>query len=118
MPASRHSARRLPYGQAGGYASNPTVAYDKLYFISGEDDNPYEDTFVSFAADGTFWAGDIGDDRTLHLRATDCSYIEQIAFSQHSYNAWVDANAPTRVFNKYLEYEVDYSKPLGGTNGF
>ncbi len=96
------------YGLAGGYAANGVaVQTNKFWFFNGQ----INDTFLSFASDGTFWVGDGGNHRALHFSAT-CNYLEQIMYQPHSYAACVDQNNPSRVFNQFLEFNVDYTKPL------
>ncbi|MGD0812857.1 MAG: hypothetical protein ABSA83_04580 [Verrucomicrobiota bacterium] len=96
------------YGLAGGYASNGVaVTTNKFWFYNGEA----EGTFLCPAADGSFWVGDGGNNRAMHFSA-GCKYIEQIMYQAHSYLASVDRNNPSRVFNQFLEFRVDYTKPL------
>ena len=33
-------------------------------------------------------------------------------YQPHSYMACVDQNNPSRIFNQFLEFKVDYTKPL------
>jgi hypothetical protein len=96
------------YGLAGGYQSNGVaVATNKFWFTDAEND----ETFLCFAPDGSFWVGDGGNDRSLHFSA-NCNYIEQIMYQQHSYLGYVDQNNPSRVFSRFLEFNVNYTKPL------
>lgn len=103
------------YGEKGGYQTGDAdVRADKFWFFNGESesDNPKEDTFIAFESDGSFWLGDGGNNRTLHFSSSR-SYIKQLMWTPHSHIASVDVNNPTRVFNQFLEYKVDYSKPIG-----
>ena len=96
------------YGLAGGYQTNGiTVQTNKFWFNNGETN----DTFLCFAPDGSFWVGDGGNFRSIHFSAA-CNYLEQIMYQPHSYIACVDQNNPSRVFNQFLEFKVDYTKPL------
>lgn len=96
------------YGLPGGYQTNgATVSTDKFWFYNGEADG----TFLCFAPDGSFWVGDGGNNRALHFSAARV-YIEQIMYQPHSYITAVDQTDPTRVFNQFAEFKVDYSKPL------
>ena len=93
------------YGQAGGYQANGVaVTTDKFWF----DVEGGEDTFVCFASDGSFWVGDGGNHRSLHFSAAR-DYLEEIMFQPHSYMTCVDQNNPARVFNQFLEFNVDYT---------
>jgi DNA-binding beta-propeller fold protein YncE len=93
------------YGVEGGYRSgDPRVADDKLW-LAGDP------TYVAFAADGSFWFGDPGNVRNLHLSAAR-EVVERIMFLPKTYIATVDPAAPSRVFRHFLEFEVDYSAPI------
>ena len=101
------------YGQAGGYATDATVANDKFYFSDLDGINR---SFVNFAPDGTFWVGDPGNNRSMHLTGNR-TYINQIMFMPHFYACTVDPNNPTRAFADYLEFKIDYTKSLDPNNG-
>jgi len=97
------------YGLAGGYQANGVaVAINKFWFFDGENDG----TFLCFAPDGSFWVGDGANNRSLHFSA-NLNYLEQIMYQPRSWTACVDQNNPCRVFNQFMEFKVDYSKPLG-----
>lgn len=102
------------FGQAGGYFNDPAVTNDKFYFsdLSGG----IHDSFIAFQPDGSFWAGDVGNYRALHFSANR-KYIEQLMFLRHNYSIAADPNNPSRVFAEYLEFKIDYSKPLLPNNG-
>src|SRR5260221_241975 len=102
------------FGQIGGYLNDPTVANDKFYFsdLSGS----IHESFIAFQPDGSFWVGDIGNYRTLHFSAAR-NYVEQMMFLRHNYSIAVDPTNPSRVFAEYLEFKIDYSKPLAPNNG-
>jgi hypothetical protein len=106
------------YGQTGGYISNgPTVTNDKFWFTTGQGySDSVEDTFVSFAPDGTFWVGDGDNGRTLHLDSAR-TVLDIVSTGHCNYVTSVVSNQSTRVFNGLHEYLIDYSKPLAGTNG-
>jgi hypothetical protein len=96
------------YGLAGGYQSNGVaVATNKFWFYDGENDG----TFISFAPDGSFWVGDGANHRCMHFSAAR-AYLEQIMYQPHSWLACVDQSNPSRVFNQFMEFNVDYTKPL------
>jgi hypothetical protein len=105
-------------GVAGGYATGPAVTNTKFQFqsmigFSGGG------AFVRYVpADGSFWLADPGNCRCLHFSAGNSpTYIEQIAFIPAFYACWVCYNDPTRVFVQYLEFKIDYTKPLAFGNG-
>jgi Secretion system C-terminal sorting domain len=102
------------FGQAGGYLNNPNVANDKFYFsdLSGG----IHESFIAFQPDGSFWVGDIGNYRALHFTANR-TYLDRLMFLRHNYSVTADPNNPSRVFAEYLEFRIDYSKPLAPDNG-
>ncbi|WP_173809428.1 malectin domain-containing carbohydrate-binding protein [Hymenobacter caeli] len=98
------------YGQAGGYVANGSaVRNDKLWF---ENSVTSETAFITVLPDHSFWVSDIGNNRCLHFSATR-AYLEQVMYQPFSYTTSVDANDPTRVFSDFLEFKVDYTKPIG-----
>jgi len=105
---NRSGASVWTYGLPGGYPTNgAAVTNNKFWFWDGENAG----TFLCFAPDGSFWVGDGGNHRCLHFSAA-LNYLEQIMYQPHSYVACVDQTDPTRVFNQFLEFKVDYTKPL------
>ena len=92
------------FGAAGGYTT-PEVSNNKLAFLTNK-------TFITILSDGSFWVADGRNDRVLHLSASR-AYIEQIMYLPADYVATSDPNNPSRVIgHNWLEFEVDYSKPL------
>jgi hypothetical protein len=92
-------------GYPGGYRDGrPDVATDRFSFSAGP-------TYVAFQADGSFWLGDTGNARNLHFSARR-KYLGEIMFMPGTYHVAVDLAHPSRVFNRYLEFAVDYSVPL------
>jgi hypothetical protein len=105
------------YGKEGGYASDPTVSYDKFYFTDNRQTfNRYAQTFIAFQPDGSFWVGDPGNARTLHF-SPERKYLDKIMYLPASYTCVADPNNPHRVFSDYLEFKVDYDKALKPNNG-
>lgn len=90
-------------GERGGYTNSPVVTNDKFYF----DDK----VFVAFQDNGSFWVGDGGNFRVQHY-SSKRAFIERIMYLPASYNVRVDQNNPSKVFNNYLEFKIDYTKPL------
>lgn len=101
-------------GQEGGYASNATVSDVKFMFEQFTASEPL--AFIAFAPDGSFWLGDSGNCRALRF-GTNRTVVDRIMFLPKTYNSTVDSNDPTRVFAGFLEFKVDYSKPLAPNNG-
>ena len=97
------------FGQAGGYQTgDATVADDKFWFLNWAT----EDSFISIQDDGSFWLGDGGNQRNMHFSSSR-AYIDQIAYTPHSYSASVDRNNGQRVFSDFLEYNINYGAPAG-----
>lgn len=101
------------FGQVGGYFVDATVTDDKFYFSDARRVLP---TFIAFQADGSFWVGDPGNSRSQHYTAGR-NLINRIMYLGASYKASVDMNNPVRVFSDYLEFKIDYAKPLQPGNG-
>ena len=101
------------YGQAGGYATGPAVSNDKFYW---SETRGVLGTFIAFQSDSTFWVGDAGNNRAQHFSFSR-TFLDNIMYVPHFYSSVVDPNNTTRVFADYVEYQVDYSKPLGHANG-
>ena len=102
------------FGQAGGYLTNATVANDKFYW---NDARGTYAAFVAFTPNGTFWAGDYGNNRVQHYDVNN-NYLARIQWIPVFYNIGVDYGNTTRVFADMKEYQVDWTKPLdNGTNG-
>jgi hypothetical protein len=110
IKAYDHSGNALwTYGLPGGYPTNGVaVATNKFWF---RNDSEGDGTFLCFAPDGSFWVGDGANDRSLHFSAS-LNYLEQIMYQPHSYVACADLSNPSRVFDQFLEFSVDYTKPL------
>jgi len=96
---------RWTYGLPGGFRDGtPQVTNERLWLSA-------DATYIAFQADGSFWFGDPGNARNLHLSAQR-KYLGQIMYMPRSYHAAVDPLKPSRVFNRFLEFSVDYSQPL------
>jgi hypothetical protein len=99
-------------GRQGGYANDPRVADDKLFFGASHD---RERTALGVAAEGSVWTVDTQNNRILRLR-TDAQppgrSDSQIAYLPHSYASTVDHGNPRRVFSNFLEFEVEGNSPL------
>lgn len=101
-------------GQYNGYASSAKVENDKFYFW--DNNMNVVKGFVSFGTDGSIWVGDCGNNRMIHFTAAG-AYIEHIMYMPMSYSSSVNVSDPTRIYSDFLEFKVDYSKTLEGTNG-
>lgn len=105
---SSRGERLWTYGERDAYRDGrPQVTPERLWLSAGK-------TYVAFAPDGSFWFGDPGNDRNLHL-SPERHYREQLMYLPASYHCAVDAAHPRRVFSGYLEFDVDYAKPLASS---
>ena len=103
-----HGAALWTYGLPGGYQSNGVaVATNKFWFSY----NGVDQTFLCFAKDASFWVGDEENHRSLHFSSA-AQYIEQIMYQPLSHSSCIDQNNNSRIFNQFLEFNVDYTKPL------
>ncbi len=102
-------------GGLGGYLTNPDVTNYKFYFTDNVS-TFYQFAAISYCEDGTFWVGDTGNRRLMHYTAGR-TFIESMMYLPRPYSAQVVMGDSSRVFTKYMEFAIDYSKPLGGTNG-
>ena len=106
-----HGNPAWQFGSPKGYQiAGPEVRVDRLWLSSDASDPAY----IAFQPDGSFWVGDPGNARNLHFSA-DRHYLGQIMYLPVSYHVVVDPAAPGRVFNRYLEFSVDYSLPLASS---
>lgn len=99
-------------GNEGGYLKDATVTDTKFYL---KDIRSEKLTYLAYLPNGSFYVGDVGNLRTQHYSASR-SFIDRIMFLQNVYNTSVDKSNPKRVFSDFLEFEVDYSKPMGASN--
>jgi hypothetical protein len=118
--STANGSLRWTLGQAKGYASDPAVGDDKFCFINTKSFETSEygqaQPYLAYQPDGSFWVGDVGNLRSQHFSATR-SYLNQVAYLGYFYSCAVDPNAPQRVFANYLEFAVDYTRPLAPNNG-
>lgn len=110
-------------GQANGYTTDPAVTSDKFWFWNPEARR--ELASIAFQPDGTFWVVDTMNDRMMHFQLGSTAgalptYQNYIGFYGRLLEIALDSNNPTRLFasakGRWLEYAVDYSLALGGTN--
>ena len=107
------------YGQEGGYSAagaTPGVSSQKFWFfpasVPGENGGS-GGAPLAFTNDeaGTFWVGDPGNKRLLHL-ARDGTEIEEVMFIPRSYKAATDWANTSRIFCNFLEFSCDLTKPI------
>lgn len=97
-------------GEYNAYPLGGTqVRNDKFWFYDG---GMGEKAFVCIVKDHTFWVSDPFNHRVLHFSGGIPTYIDQIITQPANYGMGIDANDPTRIFNGYQEFSVDYTKPL------
>ncbi len=98
------------HGQSGGYANGPRVTPDKFYWAFIDQGRTHITTYLQFQPDGTWWVGDTFINRSLHFNMQR-QLLHEIDYQPHTYMASVDPNNGSRVFNRFTEYHVDYTKP-------
>lgn len=108
-------------GQPNGYMQDAAVSDDKFYFSDirglelpvfyGRIAKGVDVTYIAFQHDSTYWLGDSGNGRNLHFDQTH-KLIDRLMYLPHCFNSGVDKSNSTRVFANYLEFQVDYSKPV------
>lgn len=101
---------RWTHGQQGGFANGPRVTPDKFYWIFQDQGQTRVTTFLQFQPDGTWWVGDTFLSRSLHFDMNQ-QLLHEINYQPHTYMATADVGNGARVFNRFTEYHVDYSKP-------
>jgi hypothetical protein len=100
------------YGTLGGYTDcSPTVSKTRLWLDDTAGRGYAKQTLLTVAPDSSFWVGDPGNARILHISATG-TYLEEISFMRYLYYVAVDHTNPSRVFADALEFSVNYSVPL------
>ncbi len=112
--STKNGAQSWVLGQAGGYMTSSTVTNDKFFFTSLVSDYNY--TYICYQPDGSFWVGDSQNRRSMRFSSAR-KYLDEIMYLPRPYTAGSDPNDPSRVFQGYLEFKVDYSKPLAPNNG-
>jgi hypothetical protein len=96
-------------GRRGGPAGNAAVARgDRLCFMTKTSE---EQTAVAVDDSHGLWVVDTCNNRILQFD-TQGKVLNEIANLQAVYTSAVDPANPTRVFANYLEFAVDYTKPL------
>ena len=100
-------------GQTGGYLTDATVTDYKFYFrdVRGE-----KLTYLAYLPDGSLYVGDPGNCRIQHYSANR-TFVDCIMYMPNVYKTSVDKNNPKKLYADFMEFEIDYSKPLGATNG-
>lgn len=97
-------------GEYNAYPVGGTqVRNDKFWFYGGGQG---EEACIAILKDHSFWLSDNFNNRLLHYSGGIPTFIEQIISQPATYAMGIDANDPTRIFNVYHEFSVDYTKPL------
>ena len=97
-------------GLKGGYYHHGVEITDTKFWFRQTHMGDF--TYVTILNDHSFWMGDTGNNRSLHFNSRH-ELIEQIVYQPTNYSSSVDVNNGDRVFSEYLEFKVDYSKPIG-----
>ena len=68
---------------------------------------------IAFTDDGKeAWVTDPGNRRIARVSVATEALLDHISFLTVQYVAAADWTDPTRVFSNFIEYEIDYTKPL------
>jgi hypothetical protein len=110
---SQSANLKWTFGQEGGYAVSADVSDDKFYFSNVRKELG---TCLAFETDGSFWVEDSGNSRLQHYSAARV-FLNRIMYLPTSYSMAVNRTNASRVFSDYLEFKVDYAKPLQPGNG-
>jgi hypothetical protein len=100
---------------SGDLGIDPRVTDDTFCFFDTVKFDTVGHSYLAYQEDGTYWFMDDGNKREQH-RAADGTLLYTRYCAGTTYNPYVNATDPTRVFNDYLEYEVDHSKPRTPAN--
>jgi hypothetical protein len=101
-------APQVVVGSPGGCTTSVEVSPDRLCFMRTHSQ---ELTALAVDDNHAVWVIDAANNRLSSYDANG-QWSDQVAWLPGSYCATVDTANPTRVFSNYLEFEVDYSRPL------
>jgi hypothetical protein len=105
------------YGTLGGYSDcAPMVTKTRLWLDNTTGQGYTQQTLLAVAPDSSFWVGDPGNSRILHI-SSGGQYVEEISFLRYLYFVAVDHANPSRVFADALEFSVNYSTPIVPDDG-
>ncbi len=113
IKAFNHAGKlQWTFGANGGYGKNANITKP-----TSADTARFDFAFGSFItpyADGSLWVRDSGNYRNLHINpqpGAATPYIHQLMWMS-PYKIACDPNDPKRLFSNWLEFEIDYTKPL------
>lgn len=95
-------------GLPGGMDGSAAVSDDRFCFAA---EAGRENSAVAVDAQGRPWAVDTCNNRLLHFDASG-RVLARMAYLPHMYTATTDSARPERVFAGFMEFAVDYSRPL------
>lgn len=108
------------FGTAGGYLGSPLVTDTKFDLLNFGQPGGFSSGggYIAFSSDSSFWVGDGGNFRNLHFSAGNSpTLIEKFAYVPSGYSVRECRGDPTRVLFEGVEWEINYSIPLGIDNG-
>ena len=101
-------------GRNESYSNDATTYNDKFMFYYYDDrDDMYG--FLTYHEDGRLMVSDRGNAR-YQLFDANRNFLESVQWFEGNYSADVDFHDPERAFLDFIEFEVDYSKPLQAGN--
>ena len=121
----RKTQRFLVFPAAGGVASagKPWGASLKLSFpflseLQGGELSNMVCATVAFTDDGKdAWITDPGNRRIIKVAVGSEAIVDHIMFLTVQYVSAADWGNSTRVFSNFMEFAIDYSKPLSTSDG-
>jgi hypothetical protein len=96
-------------GIEGGSLSTALLSSDRFNFSNGQAG---QSSCIAVDVLGNIWITDTGSNRLMKFVLGNSQAVEIIQSRPVSYCATVDSGNPTRVFSNFMEYSVNYSKPL------
>ena len=96
----------------GQFANGPDIENKKFFFRNFTSKPWSERGLVAYAPSGNIYVGDIGNQR-VQIFDTNHNYVDTQQYIPVNYVAAADYKDPSRAYIGWLEFEVDYSKPLG-----
>ena len=100
------------FGVNGGYGTGSNIVQPTSATTARFDFK--HGTYITAFTDGTLWIRDSGNYRNLHINpqpGAATPYIRQLMWMS-PYIVGCDPNTPQRLFSNWLEFQVDYTKPL------
>jgi hypothetical protein len=93
----------------GDLSLDPLVTDDTFCFYDTVTFRDAGHPYLAYQEDGSYWFMDDGNKREQH-RAADGTVLYMRYCAGTTYNPTADITNPSRLFNDFLEYEIDHTK--------